>query len=154
MKPIVLIVGALLFAVLIPLRAHSQGKVLRSVSNDSLEKILKGMDVKYQRGERKEKDVSTTYFDFTRGSLPTRMYNYGNDLWLESTVDKKMTLEDVNRWNAQAKFSRLVLIEQKDKVTVSLEAQLDCLGGVTEAAIKQFVNRFDQEATKFSKFVK
>ena len=68
--------------------------------------------------------------------------------------DGKMKPDEINRWNADAKFSRLVLIPQRDKTTLSLESQLDCLGGVTDALIKQYINRFDDEAKKFAKFGK
>jgi hypothetical protein len=132
----------------------SQSKIHRNVSNDAIEKILQSLELKYQKAERKDKDNAIMYFDFTRGAQPFRLYNYGNDLWIECTFEKKLKAEDINRWNADAKFSRLVLIEQKDKTILSLEAQLDCLGGVTDAMIKQYINRFDEEAKKFAKFLK
>ena len=134
--------------------AFSQNKVYRSVPNETLEKILQGMELKYQKDERKNKDSTVLFFEFQRGDQSYRLYNYGNDLWIESTFDKKAKLEEVNRWNAEAKFSRLVLIEQKDKTVLSLESQLDALGGVTDGVIRQFINRFDEEAKKFSKFMK
>lgn len=147
---------AIVFAValLFAREAHSQNKVARSVTNEMLEKALQGLDVKFKKGERKDKDIVTTYYDFNRGDMSVRLFNYNSDLWLETTLEKKMELDQINRWNAQAKFSRLVLIESKDKATLSLEAQLDCLGGVTDASIRQFVNRFDEETKKFVKFVK
>jgi hypothetical protein len=132
----------------------AQPKIIKTVSNETIEKILTGLDLKFQRNERKDKQGAITFYEFTRSEQPCRLFNYGNDLWLECTSEKKLRLEDVNRWNADAKFSRLVLIESKDKVTVSLESQLDCLGGVTETNIRQFVNRFDEEAKKFAKFAK
>ena len=89
-----------------------------------------------------------------RGDNSYRLFNYQNDLWIECTFDQKMKVEDINRWNAEAKFSRLVFIEQKDKSMVSLEAQLDCLGGVSDAVIRQYINRFDEEAKRFAKFMK
>ena len=134
--------------------ALAQNKVTRNVTNDTIEKILDGFQVKYQKAERKEKDNAVVFFEFTRGDVQLRLFNYGSDLWIETTAEKKMRLEDINRWNADAKFSRLVMIEQKDKMIVSLEAQLDCLGGVTDAMIRQFINRFELEAKKFSKFAK
>jgi len=134
--------------------ALSQGKVTRNVTNDTIEKILDGIQVKYQKAERKEKDNSVVFYEFTRGDVQLRLFNYGSDLWLETIVEKKLRLEDVNRWNADAKFSRLVMIEQKDKMLLSLESQLDCLGGVTDTMIKHYINRFDDEAKKFSKFMK
>ncbi len=154
MKRFVLFAVALTFAICLPRVGLSQNKVTRSITNDAIEKILQGLDLKYQKGERKDKDNNVVYFDFQRGDSKVRLLNYGTDLWLESTTDKKVRLEEINRWNAEAKFSRLVLIEEKDKTVLSLESQLDCLGGVTEAMIKQYINRFDEDAKKFAKFVK
>jgi hypothetical protein len=152
MKPIpcLLYVISLL---LVPSAASAQNKVFRSVSNDTVEKVLQGLELKYEKEERKNKNSTFLYFTFSRGEQKYGLYNYGNDLWIESTFDKKMKLEDVNRWNSKAKFSRLVLIEQKDKTTISLESQLDALGGLTEASIRQFLNRFDEEAKAFAKFM-
>ena len=59
----------------------------------------------------------------------------------------------VNEWNVQAKFSRAVRLKG-DKGVVSLESQLDCIGGVTDAIIRQFINRFDGEMQQFTKFAK
>ena len=154
MNRFVLLSACLAFSLFLTREIFSQSKVYRTVSNDAVEKILQSLELKYQKAERKDKDSTTMYFDFTRGGQPFRLYNYGNDLWIECTFEKKMMAADINRWNAEAKFSRLVLIEQKDKTILSLESQLDCLGGVTDAVIKQYINRFDEEAKKFAKFAK
>ncbi|HZZ77630.1 MAG TPA: YbjN domain-containing protein [Gemmataceae bacterium] len=141
-----------LLAIALPGAAWSQNKIYRQVPNDAIEKVLKGLDLKYETG--KDKKSEATYYDFKRGEIFYRLYNYGADLWIETTYEKKMDLDDVNRWNAEAKFSRLVRLEQKDKnPTLSLEYQLDCSGGVAEATIRQYVNRFDEEARKFVKFM-
>jgi len=154
MNRFVLLSACLAFSLFLTREIFSQSKVYRTVSNDAVEKILQSLELKYQKAERKDKDSTTMYFDFTRGGQPFRLYNYGNDLWIECTFEKKLIAADINRWNAEAKFSRLVLIEQKDKTILSLESQLDCLGGVTDAVIKQYINRFDEEAKKFAKFAK
>ena len=154
MNRFILLVASLAFSLFLTCETYSQSKVYRTVSNDAVEKILQSLELKYQKAERKDKDSTTMYFDFTRGGQPFRLYNYGNDLWIECTFEKKLIAADINRWNAEAKFSRLVLIEQKDKTILSLESQLDCLGGVTDAVIKQYINRFDEEAKKFAKFAK
>ena len=154
MNRFILLVTCLAFSLFLTREVFSQSKVYRTVSNDAVEKILQSLELKYQKAERKDKDSTTMYFDFTRGGQPFRLYNYGNDLWIECTFEKKLIAADINRWNAEAKFSRLVLIEQKDKTILSLESQLDCLGGVTDAVIKQYINRFDEEAKKFAKFAK
>ena len=154
MRTMILLGTCLALMLLVSRDAFSQGKITRSVSNESIEKILQGLEVKFQKSERKDKEATTTFYEFTRSEQQCRLFNYGNDLWLECTIEKKLKPEDVNRWNAEAKFSRLVLIESKDKTIVSLESQLDCLGGVTDAAVRQYINRFDEEAKKFAKFVK
>jgi hypothetical protein len=154
MRRLGLLLLCFVFCTFLPRGVFAQTKVYRSVSNETVEKILQGLELKYQKDERKNKDGTVMFFDFQRGDLQYRLYNYNNDLWIESTLDKKMTLEEVNRWNADAKFSRLVLIEQKDKTTMSLESQLDALGGVTEPMIRQYINRFDEEAKRFAKFAK
>jgi len=153
MQRIILLFTCLTLALVLPIDVRSQNKIVRQVSNETIENVLQGLELKYQKDERKDKASSVMFFDFKRGDLDYRLYNYGNDLWIESTFDKKMTPEDVNRWNAEAKFTRLVLIEQTEKTTLSLEAQLDCAGGVTDAVIKQYINRFDEEAKKFTKFM-
>jgi hypothetical protein len=134
------------------LKEGVKSTIYRQVPNEAIEKVLQGLELKYQKDERKDKVATVMFFDFTRGDQSYRLYNYGNDLWIEMVLDKKMSPEDVNRWNAEAKFTRLVLIEQKEKTSLSLEAQLDCAGGVTDAVIRQYLNRFDEEAKKFTKF--
>jgi molybdenum cofactor biosynthesis enzyme MoaA len=138
---------------LVPMVGRSQNKVYNNVSNETVEKVLKSLELKFDKGERKVKDNAVAYYDFKRDEISYRLFNYGSDLWIETPIEQKLKLEDINRWNAQAKFSRAVLIDQKDKASISLEAQIDCLGGVTDAVIKQFVTRFDEETKKFVQFV-
>jgi Putative bacterial sensory transduction regulator len=140
-------------AIVLTGEVRSQNKVHRQISNETVEKILQGLDLKFEKKEVKEKNATLVHFDFKRGDIAYRLYNYTNDLWIESTYEKSMKPDDVNRWNAEAKFSRLVLIEQKDKTILSLESQLDCAGGVTDATIRQYINRFDEETKKFTKFM-
>lgn len=153
MKRIISLLACLALALALPTPGAAQNKIYRQVPNEAIEKVLQGLEVKYQKDERKDKAATVMFFDFTRGNTSYRLYNYGNDLWIETVFEKKMTPEDVNRWNAEAKFTRLVLIEQKDKTTLSLEAQLDCAGGVTDVVIRQYINRFEEETKKFSKFM-
>jgi hypothetical protein len=137
---------------IVPSAVLSQTKIYRSVTNETVEKVLESLELKYQKDERKDKDATVVFYDFKRGAHSYRLYNYVNDLWIESTFEKAMKPEDINRWNAGAKFSRLVLIPQREKTVLSLESQLDCLGGVTDPIVKQYINRFDEEAKKFAKF--
>jgi len=154
MKRIAILVVGFTACLLLPHDGYSQSKVYRTVTNEGIEKILQSIEVKYQKEERKNKDAVIMLFDFKRGDQSFRLFNYQSDLWIECTVERKVKPEDVNRWNADAKFSRLVVIEEKGKTILSLESQLDCAGGVTDAMIKHYVNRFEDEAKKFAKFIK
>ena len=154
MKRFILLFTSVAVALLLSGAAPSQTKVTKNVSNEAVESILRGMQLKYAKVEPKGKDSATMYFDFQRGEQPCRLKNYGTDLWIECTTERTMKPEDINRWNADAKFSRLVLIVEKEKTILSLESQLDCLGGVTDAMVKQYIVRFDEEAKRFAKFAK
>jgi hypothetical protein len=148
------ILAVFLAGAVLPTPAAAQTKITKNVSNEQIESILQGLQLKFSKVEPKGKDSASMYFDFERGERPCRLKNYGTDLWIESTIEKALKLEDINRWNADAKFSRLVLITENNKTIVSLEAQLDCLGGVTEPMVRQFIVRFEAEAKRFTKFVK
>jgi hypothetical protein len=123
-----------------------------NVTGEQLEKILDGMDIKYKKAPAKKDGVQ--FYDIDSGGHMLRLHNYaGQDLWLDCVFTAKLGLKEVNTWNARAKFSRAVFIKQGDKETISLESQLDCLGGVTDAVIRHFVRRFDSEVRAFEKFV-
>ncbi|MCI0638637.1 MAG: YbjN domain-containing protein [Gemmataceae bacterium] len=129
-----------------------QGQVMRNVSNDKLEKILKDLNITFKKTTGKKE--GTHFYDYDRNNYKIRIHNYdGKDLWIDALFNDKTTLEEVNKWNVRAKFSRAVLIRDGDKETISLESQIDCLGGITEGMIRQFVNRFDGEIRDFVKFI-
>ena len=127
-------------------------KVYRIVTAEKLEAVLADMKIAFEK-KAKGKDDSVQFYDFERNKFKIRLHNYqGKDLWIDAHFTAPLTLADVNQWNARAKFSRAVLIKG-EKPTVSLEAQLDCLGGTTDAHLKQFVQRFDGEITQFVAFI-
>ena len=139
---------ALVFAA----RGHAQ-QVYKNLASSKLEKILadQGIDYKKTNGDKD----GIHFYDYTRNGYKIRLHNYqGKDLWIDAVFTDKLTPDDVNRWNVRAKFSRCVLLTTNDKVTVSLENQYDCLGGCTDAIVRQFVVRFDGEVRDFVEFVK
>jgi hypothetical protein len=140
------------FATLVPAFAGApETKVYRSVSGEKLEKILKDLDIDATKSKGPKEGIF--FYDFTRDKLKVRLHSYGGqDLWIESVFTDALTLEDVNRWNVRAKFSRAVLVKTEGKSSVSLECQLDCLGGVTDPIVRQFISRFDGELKDFVKF--
>ena len=127
-------------------------EVYRIVTAEKLEGILKELNINFKKAPSKTDGV----YDYERNGLKIRLNNYGGrDLWIEAVFNERLTLEEINRWNIQAKFSRAVLIKDKEtnKETISLESQIDCQGGITDNIIKLFINRFDGELRDFSKYL-
>jgi len=125
-------------------------KAYRNVSPEKIESILAGLKINYKKSSGKDKGIH--FYDFERNKYRLRLHNYdGKDLWLDALFTDKTSLEDLNAWNRKAKFSRAVLLKNKDKETISLEVQLDCDGGVTDNIIRNFITRFDVEITQFVK---
>jgi hypothetical protein len=84
MKNLIALVG-FTTCLLLPLSGFAQNKIYKSVANDAVEKILQGLDVKFQKEERKNKDVGIMVYDFKRGDHSFKLFNYQSDLWIEST---------------------------------------------------------------------
>jgi hypothetical protein len=149
--------GMLMMAGLLFLLATGPGsgqdeKAYRLVSSEKLESILQGMNISFKKIAGKTEGIY--FYDYERSKFKIRLHNYnGKDLWIDALFTDKTTLEEINRWNRKAKFSRAVLIKDKDRETISLESQVDCLGGVTDGIIRLFINRFDGEISEFVKFL-
>ena len=126
-------------------------QVYRNVVPEKLEAILMAMKIDYKKVKGKADGI--WFYDFERNDYKIRLHNYqGNDLWIDAHFNDKLPLEEVNKWNVRAKFSRAVQLTS-GKQTVSLESQIDCVGGVTDGIIRQFIQRFDGELMQFSKFL-
>jgi hypothetical protein len=142
-------------ACLVVLAAAAGGdeeKAYRNVSTEKLEGILKELNITYKKSEGKSEGIY--FYDYERNKFKIRLHNYhGKDLWIDALFTDKSSLEEVNVWNRRTKFSRAVLLKNADKETISLEAQIDCLGGVTDTIIRQFINRFDNEINAFVKYL-
>ncbi len=135
-----------------PGTGRAQDKVYRNVSNEKLEGILKDMDITYKKSPGKKEGVF--FYDYDRNNFKIRLHNYnGKDLWIDALFNDKTNLEEINKWNVRAKFSRAVFLKEGEKETISLESQVDCVGGITDGMIRQFVNRFDGEIRDFVKFI-
>lgn len=127
-------------------------KVLQSISGDQLEAILKDLGITYKKSFGFP--LGSVDYSYMRHNFSIRIHNTNNaDLWIDAYF-AKIPAEDVNRWNRQARLSRAVLITTGPVVSVSVEAQLVCAGGVTEGMIKQFITNFDKEVLGFSAFLR
>ncbi len=132
---------------------QDQELVFHTVASEKLEATLKDLDIAFQKKPGKKEGIFT--YDFVRKDIKIRLYNYeGEDLWIETDVTEKVTLEQVNAWNMCAKFSRAVLVQGDTNTTISLENQVDCTIGMTDGMLRQFIQRFESEAQSFSKFLK
>ncbi len=126
---------------------------MRTVSSDKLEAVLKDLSISYQKNPGKKEGIFS--YDFERKGTKIRLFNYnGDDLWIETDYSEKPTLEDANRWNMRAKFSRAVLVKDGRNASISLESQIDCTIGITDGMVRQFVERFDAEIQAFFNFMK
>jgi hypothetical protein len=149
-----ILLGALTLGltVLLPIRTSAQD-VYKNVTSAKVEKILAELKIDYKKSPGKKDGVF--FYDYTRNGFKIRLHNYeGKDLWIDAIFSDNLSPEEINAWNVRAKFSRAVLLKDNDRTTVSLENQYDCLGGCTDAFLRQFVNRFDGEVRDFTDFVK
>jgi hypothetical protein len=140
--------------------APAPAQVYKNVSNETIERLLRELNIQYRKSYGKDNQGNEkqgiVFYDYTnKAGFKVRLHSYeGRDLWIDALFNDPMTLEDINRWNTRAKFSRCVQLNNNNKQTASLENQLDCLGGVTDAIVRQFVVRFDAEIRDFVEFVK
>lgn len=144
---------AITLAALVPAHgAFAQEKVKprRIVTAEVLETILKDLDLAFKKTVQPKNRV--VHYEFEKHGHAVRLSNYdGKDLWLSVIFADALPLETINRWNAQSRFSRAVLVQGKDGAapTVTLEVQFDCFGGVTDGMIRRLVQRFDQDLQAF-----
>jgi hypothetical protein len=153
MSPRMLLGPLVLFAVLgSPLSAPAQ-QVYKNVSSEAVERVLRDLGIDHKKTQGKKDTIHN--YDYKRNGYNIRLVNYeGKDLWIQAEFTYQLSLDDVNRWNVRAKFSRLVLLQNSTTKQnyVSLETQYDCSAGCTDGIIRQFVNRFDGEIRDFVDF--
>lgn len=149
-----LAIFSLLIASIVAFSASAEDatKAYRNVSSDQLEAILKSMKVDFKKSAGKKEGIY--FYDFEAESMKVRLHNYeGKDLWLDAHFTDKLDLDEVNKWNVKARATRAVLLGTGEKATVSLEAQLDCDAGTSDAIVRQFVTRYEKELKNFVKFI-
>jgi hypothetical protein len=127
-------------------------QVVRNLTPEKLEKFLQGQKLQFKKEAVPKEDIF--YFTFTRGKFEVRLTSFaGKDLMLDCMF-KAMTLDKINRWNIDAKFSRVSLHKDANNVPYSvLEYNLDLSGGVTLDALKQYLVRYDEELKNFDTYV-
>jgi hypothetical protein len=125
-------------------------KVLKPVTTATLEQILKNLNVQFQR---RNDANNTTMYDFDMDGVKLRLYTYnGQDLMIDA-VFRKVNLAALNKYNVDRKFVRAVAYNNMGNEYTSLEANLDCMAGVTEGMIRHFITAFVQDAKHFSNYL-
>jgi hypothetical protein len=123
-------------------------QVFAPVTDQKLEDILKSMSFEFTKKESK----SGTLFEFEFETRKFRLTNFGGKDIMLDTAFKKIPLEDVNGYNLQKKFIRVVSYDRVEPRT-SLEANLDCEIGTTTGILRYFILGFTEDAKSFAKYV-
>jgi hypothetical protein len=131
----------------------TQGQVYTAVTADEVGKVLDGLGYAASIGKDSEGDPQ---IQFKVGSAPIYVDFYGCKagvctstlLYYGIDLDKGTTLDKVNAWNADNRFNRGYLDEDKDPV---LESDLDFAGGTTLNAVREWIRTFVRATTDFRK---
>jgi hypothetical protein len=129
-------------------------KVVTSLTLEEMEAILK--EAGY-RSERVEEDAEV-FFLLRMGGLKAGLFlvdckegRCGSlQLYARFSMEKPPTLERINAWNREKRFSRAYLNEDGKPV---LESELDLEGGVTWQAIISFLETFEISLSRFATWI-
>lgn len=146
-----LVLGLVALVVAVSASHAQDDKIFKLITTEQTEALLASLKIEFKKKPAAKEGIF--YYDFQRGGHSVRLYWYGGKDLMLDVVFGRMTLEQVNSWNVRAKFSRACLHKDAKGEFVALESNLDILGGVTEGAVKQFMNVFDEEVKAFAKFV-
>jgi hypothetical protein len=119
--------------------------IVTKLSNAQAAAVLKRMGFEY---ETIAKDPSS--FIFSIDGYKVVLVNYPNSLQLSAvfSFDGKVSLENINTWNREKRFSRAYIDSEKDAV---IESDLDLEGGVSNEAIDEFIRTFRASLGDFAK---
>ncbi|HYV35153.1 MAG TPA: YbjN domain-containing protein [Gemmataceae bacterium] len=148
-----LLVGlAVLVAASAPAAAQTKEKVYLKLTNDQLDQMLKDMGIQAKRFPHPTvKDQMD--FDFERKDYKMRVTLFKGTLVWISAYFPKTSLDMINKWNVNAKFSRAVLVNVNGVENAVVEYQIDAAGGMTDNMFRQFIRRFDTECGDFDRFL-
>lgn len=122
--------------------------VHRKFPEESLDALLKNLKIEY---EKKNLGAAVLYFFGRRGHRVQLTSLGGTDLVLSASFPP-LPLEKVNRYNHDRKFIRVANVSVKDQQVTSLQANLDCTGGVTESIVRHFLLVFGDEVEAFERY--
>ncbi len=131
--------------------AVKEEKVFKEASSELVEKILDELDFKFKKAEL-PKGQGFSY-EYTAKGATMVLTNWGKDVMVASRF-KKVPLETVNKYNLDRKFIRAGVGKNSKGEFTSLEANLDCTGGISEGILRHFIAVFEGEVRDFAAFLK
>ncbi|MCS7046004.1 MAG: YbjN domain-containing protein, partial [Gemmataceae bacterium] len=146
----ILLPSAVLSLAMTALPVAAGEPVLKHFSTEQTEALLVSLKIDYKKIPAKQQGIF--YYDFQRGGHNVRLYWFGGKDLMIDAIFGKMPLEEINAWNVRAKFSRACLHKDERSEYTALEANLDLTGGVSEGAIRRFLQMFDEETKSFARF--
>jgi Putative bacterial sensory transduction regulator len=127
--------------------------VLRALTPEQLEKTLKAADIEFQK--LADMKANTFFYDYKIKDLNLRLYYMDGKRLMLDTLFAALPLEKINEWNLGPTFSRAGLgKDDKGAAHTMVESHLNLKGGVTEAAINEFLNVFVEELDQFQNFAR
>jgi len=126
----------------------SEEEIFKVATADRIEKILNDLKIQFQ----KSNNGKTDFYDFKRNNFKMRLTNFGGSDLMIDCVWNAAPLTKLNQWNLKKHYIRAVLYGAGGKDPfVALESNLDCVPGVSESIIRNFITIFDNEAAEFDK---
>ncbi len=116
------------------------------LSNSQLAAVLKRMGFEYKPSEKKPDNLIVTM-----NGYKVLLINYPNSIQLYAGFKSagKVSLDTINTWNREKRFSRAYLDSDNDAV---IESDLDLEGGVSNEAIDEFIRTFRNSLGNFAKY--
>jgi hypothetical protein len=145
------ILAVVIFVAVVPVTQAQEDKVIRSLTPEAAEALLKEFKIDFVKSSAKKGDEH--YYDFKREGFKVRLTYFSATEVMVDCVFRGIPIDKVNAWNASTRFSRASYHKDGSGEFTLLEYSLDLTGGVTVGAVKQFIVRFDDELKKYDRHV-
>ena len=146
----VALAGLFCFAALGQDQLAAKPEIITSVTLDSVQRVLQAMGFEVTRP--KDNPKSDPYLIFradgyrVAASVPAPQF-----IWLETIITEHATLETINEWNTNNRFSR-VYFNPVEKTPV-LETEIVVAGGVTQENIEMQIKEFRDSVARWARFL-
>lgn len=124
--------------------------IYAKVAPAKLDAILQGLNIEFKKAADK---TGAVVYLFLSNNHPVKLVSFGGEDLMIDAQFKKVSLADANEYNLRRKFIRCVAYNVNGKEFTSLESNLDCVGGVSDSIVRNFIRAFDEEVQEFAKYV-